>query len=288
MGDKIFADLHVHSTASDGVLTPTNLLKQAHDAGLSVIGLTDHDTLCGIPEAIEAGKKFGTQVVPGIELSCGWPDKEFSLHVVGLFVDPFSVSLTRLLKNQQRSRFTRAMSILDKLGRLDIDVQPLREKFLADKDRVLGRPHVARYLREIAVVPDFQEAFNRFLGQGRPAYVPKEQVIPEDGIRAIQGAGGLAVIAHPGLIPDWHQIWKKVESLPWDGIEVFYSEHSASSVDFFRNIAKERGLGMAGGSDFHGDQGKHAHQLGLFGLPEDYFRDLETRAQRRKIDSNKD
>ncbi|NLI78670.1 MAG: PHP domain-containing protein [Candidatus Riflebacteria bacterium] len=278
---RVFADLHVHSTASDGLLSPRELLARAREAGVSVLGLTDHDTLRGVPEGLSAAEETGVRLIPGIELSCGWPTSDVSLHVVGLFVDHRAPALIDLLDRQQKLRHVRALKILDRLAELHIDVEPLRQRFQAESDRVLGRPHVARFLQEIGVVKEFQEAFHRYLARGRPAYVQKEHVLPEEGITAIQGAGGLAIIAHPGLHPHWKQVWAEVDSLPWDGLEVYYSEHTPQHIEFFSRIARDRGLAFSGGSDYHGEYGKHTNRLGLYGIGEDLFRDLEHRASER-------
>jgi hypothetical protein len=279
---NIFADLHCHSTASDGVLSPTELTLAARQTGISAFALTDHDTLKGIPEARAASVRVGLEFVPGIELSCGWPDTDVSLHVVGLFLDETSSVLTELLARQQASRFRRALKMLDLLAGLGIDMQSLREQFDREGDRVLGRPHLARYLVEKGVVGDFQEAFSRFLQRGAPAYVPKDHLPPETAVDLIQRSGGGAFIAHPGLVCHWDEMWNKVRHLPWDGLEVYYSEHSPEQVAFFRGLAGTRGFLSTGGSDYHGEYGKHASRLGLFGLDEPGFRELKAGIDRHR------
>ncbi|RCK81664.1 MAG: PHP domain-containing protein [Candidatus Ozemobacter sibiricus] len=281
---RIFADLHVHSTASDGLLSPRELLVRAKEAGLSALGLTDHDTLRGVAEGLAASQELGLPLIPGIELSCGWPDSDVSLHVLGLFVDPTAPALVDLLDRQRRSRHVRALRILDRLEALQIDVAPLRLEFEAQTDRVLGRPHVARFLHAQGHVQEFQEAFTRYLARGKPAYVPKEHVLPIDGVAAIHQAGGVALIAHPGFLPHWKDLWSRVEDLPWDGIEVFYCEHTPQQIDFFTRFARDHGFGCGGGSDYHGEYGKHANRFGLFGVAEEHFRDLERRAAQRRLD----
>ncbi|HEY9071418.1 MAG TPA: PHP domain-containing protein [Candidatus Ozemobacteraceae bacterium] len=278
----IYADLHVHSTASDGVFTPSELVRQAGDLGLGALALTDHDTLAGIPEAREAARKTGIELVAGIELSCGWPGQDLSLHVVGLFVDEASGSLTSLLDDQKRHRFHRAMEILERLQGLGIPMNALRERFLASEDRVLGRPHIARYLMEIGAIAEFQEAFERYLKRGRPAYVQKKHVLPEEGIAAIHGAGGLAFIAHPGLLSDWNAVWAKIGELAWDGIEAHYAEHSPEQAGFFLDLARRKGWLLTGGSDYHGEYGKHVSRFGLHGLDQREFATLAAGAMARR------
>ena len=264
--NAIYADLHVHSTASDGMLSPTELVHKALSKGITALGLTDHDTLSGIREATLAADKSGLRIIPGIELSCGWPDREVSFHVLGLFVDPSAPSLLNLLDNQRKFRFTRALRILDLLESQKIDVALLREQFHENPKKVLGRPHVARYLVDKGVAKDNQDAFERFLKRGAPAYVPKNQVLPKVGVEAIHTAGGLSVIAHPGLLSDWSDVWRRIDTLPWDGIEIYYSEHSESQIEHFEKIASQIGLLASGGSDYHGENGKPENYLGSSGL----------------------
>ncbi|HOY66978.1 MAG TPA: PHP domain-containing protein [Candidatus Ozemobacteraceae bacterium] len=278
----VYADLHVHSTASDGVFAPSELIRQARELGLGAIALTDHDTLAGVPEAREAAREAGIELVAGIELSCGWPGQDHSLHVVGLFVDEASAALTTLLDDQKRHRFHRAMEILDRLQSLGFSMDALRERFRASEDRVLGRPHIARYLMEIGAIAEFQEAFEKYLKRGRPAYVQKKHVLPEEGISAIHGAGGMAFIAHPGLISDWNGVWSQIGDLSWDGIEAHYAEHSIEQADFFLDLARRKGWLLTGGSDYHGEYGKHVSRFGLHGLDRSEFATLSAGAVARR------
>lgn len=282
----VFADLHVHSSASDGVLSPGDLVRLGGQLGLKVIGLTDHDTLDGIEEARRTGEEVGVDLVSGIELSCGFPDLDYSLHILGLFVGGDAPGLRSMLLEQQKFRFTRALKILDLLEGLGFRMEPLRERFLADPGKVLGRPHVARYLLETGGIKSFQEAFEKFLAKGRPAYVPKKHLSAAQGIEAIRAAGGLAVIAHPGLIQDWQGIWGRLEGLPWDGIEAYYSEHSPEQVSFFETFAADHGFLLTGGSDYHGEYGKHSSRFGCFGLDREHFQILSEKAAARNREVN--
>ncbi|HNV70536.1 MAG TPA: PHP domain-containing protein [Candidatus Ozemobacteraceae bacterium] len=277
----VVADLHTHSNASDGVLAPAELVQKAAGAGLRALALTDHDTLNGIPEALTAGAQSGLQIIPGIELSCGWADREPSLHMLGLFIDHRATGLNELLDQQRRGRKTRALQILDKLEGLGVPVQPLRESFLREQAQALGRPHIARYLVDIKAIQDFQEGFRRYLGRGCPAYVPKPHVLPEDGIRLVHQAGGIACIAHPGLVPDWDAIWPRIAGLPWDGIEAVYAEHTPSQVERFTALARSQNWLITGGSDYHGEAGKHVARLGEQGLTDEQFQQLAEAARQR-------
>jgi hypothetical protein len=241
---------------------------------LSVVAITDHDTIRGVKPACAQGQISGIKVVPGIELSCGWKGREASVHVLGLFIDEDSSVLNELLENQRRYRHKRALKILDKLSENGVFVEPLREEFVKCNDKVLGRPHIARYLLETGVITDFEQAFKLYLSRGCPAYIPKDHVEMEQGLETIKAAGGIAVLAHPGLIPDWDAVWPRLKSLPWDGIETYYSEHDQQQVQKFAQIASDLGCVSTGGSDFHGDYGKHRNRLGNYGLIREQYANL--------------
>lgn len=270
----VYADLHTHSTASDGMLSPQQLVEKAAAMGLNVLGLTDHDSVDGVAAASAAATAAGIKLVAGIELSCGWEGRDSSIHVLGLFVRTDAPALVELLETQKKSRFVRAHKILQLLTQQGFDMSELSANFNSSPEKVLGRPHLARYLVEKGYVKDFQEAFDRFLLRGRPAYVPKDHVAPELGIEVIHSAGGIAVLAHPGLIPDWERVWEKIQSMPWDGIETYYSEHTNSDTRKFAAIVADRKWIATGGSDYHGDYGKHVDRLGQTGLSREQFEGL--------------
>lgn len=271
MKNIVYADLHTHTTASDGTSSPADVVQKAKEIGLNTIAITDHDTLGGFDEAMAEGKIQGINVVPGIEISCGWEGRDSSVHVVGLFIDPKSKELTQMLEEQKKYRFKRALKILQLLENEGIDTKKLFDEFNSTPEKVLGRPHIARYLVENNYVKDFQQAFDKYLLRGRPAYVPKQSVPPETGVDIIHKAGGLAVLAHPGLVPDWDSVWNKLKDLPWDGIEVYYSEHKNSEVDKFLALAERYNLVPVGGSDYHGEYGKHTGRLGTAGLTKEQY-----------------
>ena len=280
---KIYADLHVHSSASDGLLNPTELVKFSADCGLSVLGITDHDTLGGIAEATQAADKYQVEVIPGIELSCGWEDRDSSIHVLGLFVETSSNYLCELLAAQKEARYHRALKIVELLKKTGIDTQELKEQFENSPEKVLGRPHIARFLLEKGHINSFQEAFDRFLSRGKPAYVPKDVVLPEKGIEAIQKSGGIAILAHPGLIPDWEPVWNRIKDLSWDGLETYYSEHTPSQVKKFEKIVADNSWLSTGGSDYHGDYGKHKNRLGKYGLCSEQYETLLSGLKKGKL-----
>lgn len=270
----VFADLHTHSSVSDGTLSPTLLVEKAESIGLSAIGITDHDTINGIIEAKEASKGKNIKVVAGTELSCGKPGQEKSVHVLGLFVSPEESKLSRILDKQRELRHIRALKILNLLREQGFNMDELENWFKSEPNRVLGRPHLAHFLEDKGYVKNFDEAFKKYLTCGCPAYVPKDYIEYNEAIDAIHDAGGIAVIAHPGLIPNWEATWETIKDLPWDGIEVFYIEHKNKEIENFYKIAQERNLISTGGSDYHGDYGKHLDRLGQGGLSKEQFEKL--------------
>ncbi len=281
---NIFADLHTHSTASDGLLSPSQLVESAVEKGLSVIGITDHDTVTGLAEARQAAERYSIRLVPGIELSCGWKGRDTSVHVLGLYIDESAPALQKLLKEQRDQRFHRALKMVDLLAGLSLDVAELKQSFEQSPEKVLGRPHIARYLQERGYVRDFQGAFERYLSRGKPAYVPKDHVLPEVGIEVIHAAGGIAVVAHPGLTSDWDNVWSHISEFPWDGIETYYSEHTPADVKRFAELANQHNLLSTGGSDYHGEYGKHANRLGNYGLTQELYFELVSKCAAKGID----
>ncbi|PKL48419.1 MAG: phosphatase [Candidatus Riflebacteria bacterium HGW-Riflebacteria-2] len=280
---NIFADLHTHSTASDGLLTPTQLIESACEKGLSVIGITDHDTVAGLAEARRSAVRSGIRLVEGIELSCGWKGRDTSVHVLGLYIDENATALQKLLNEQREQRFQRALKMVDLLAGLGLDVAELRQRFEQTPEKVLGRPHIARYLQERGYVKDFQGAFEKYLSRGKPAYVAKDHVLPEVGIDVIHAAGGIAVVAHPGLTSDWTEVWSHISGLRWDGIETYYSEHTPSDVKRFAELAGKYNLVSTGGSDYHGEYGKHTNRLGNYGLTQELYFDLVSKCAAKGI-----
>lgn len=274
--NKTYADLHVHSTASDGTMTPTAVVELAAERQLKVMALTDHDTVAGVKEAQKAALGKGIEIIAGIELSCGWSGRDSSIHVLGLFIDEDDSRLNEFLNQQKHNRFTRGHRMVDKLEQLGFDMCQLREKFDSTPELVIGRPHVARYLIEKEYALDNTEVFSKFLGRDCPAYIPKEHVAPQLGIDMIHQAGGIAVLAHPGLIHDWCDVWKVIKDYNWDGFETYYSEHSKKQVQFFEQIVSANGWLSTGGSDFHGDNGKHLNSLGDHGLSKEQYLNLFT------------
>ena len=246
-------DLHLHTTHSDGSLPPAEVLRLAHNARVTALAITDHDILSGIPEAIVTGAELGIEVIPGVEISSCVGGSE--LHILGYFIDWQDSELIRRLAALRESRHARNPQIIERLRSLGLDVTYKEVRALAGTDSV-GRPHIARLLMDKKYVTSAKDAFDRYLAEGRPAYVARELPQPAVAIAWIRAAGGVAVLAHP--------TWAKVSgeglnalltTLKADGlggIEVHYSTHTKRQTTEYLDLAKRLNMLVTGGSDFHG------------------------------------
>ncbi len=257
-------DLHAHTTASDGSFTPAQLVQAAAAAGLKAIAVTDHDTVDGLAEALATGLSAGIEVVPGVEISVqGGPTG--ALHMLGLWVDHRVEELAGGLKRLQAARAERNPQIAAKLNGLGIPLTMAEVEAHAGGGQV-GRPHFAQALIARKVVGDRGEAFARFLAAGAPAYVPKFRFSPQQGIAMIKAAGGLPVLAHPGVLklplPQLEDLLRQLMKDGLQGVEVFYSEHDTALRRALESLAARLGLAISGGTDFHG-QAKPDIRLGI-------------------------
>lgn len=256
-----FVDLHVHSTASDGTRAPADVVREAKRIGLGAIALTDHDTLDGVAAATDAGHVLGVRVIAGIELSAVEGDAE--THILGLHLGEASRLASRLvaLREMRRGRAERIVQRLNELG--------VRIEFAAVLEQAgegaIGRPHVARAMIAEGWAVDFRDAFERYLGSGRPAYVAKDRLSIADAIGAIHGAGGLAVLAHPAQSGTRERI-EAFARAGIDGIEVRHPSHSAEDVARLAALVEHFGLVPSGGSDWHGAT-EGARTLGMMHVP---------------------
>jgi predicted metal-dependent phosphoesterase TrpH len=247
-------DLHAHTTASDGTLSPTQLVELAFQNDLKAVAVTDHDTIDGVAEATKAGKRLGVEVVPGIEISAIWPTG--TLHILGYLLDIRNPKLTETLKAFREARDDRNPRILAKLDELGVGVTMDEVRSRAGGD-VIGRPHIAQAMLARGHVKTVREAFDKYLGDKGAAFVDKECMKPADAICAIHDAGGLAVLAHPRWLK-----WEDESGLEWavltlkeagiDGIECYHSDHDASDETMYEKLARRHDLLITGGSDFHG------------------------------------
>ncbi|HVY62580.1 MAG TPA: PHP domain-containing protein [Planctomycetota bacterium] len=248
-------ELHAHTTCSDGVYTPSALVEHALASGLGALAITDHDTLRGVPEAAARGRELGVEVIPGIEATsdAGAPGEEREVHILGLFVDAGSRDLAQAFARLRTRRIERMHEMIAKLRKLGITIDAA--EVMKREGASFGRPHLARALVAHRAVESVDEAFRKYLAEGRPAYVEKALLPSADAIAAIRAAGGLPVIAHPGRYkaePDLDRL--AAQGL--GGIEVYYPTHDAERTAFYAAEAKRLGLVATGGADFHGDPGR--------------------------------
>jgi predicted metal-dependent phosphoesterase TrpH len=256
---QVGIDLHVHTTASDGSLSPSATLALAHNLGLGALAITDHDTLQGAREALITQIPSSLAFLPGVEIS-STPPQPFgcsgSFHILGYGIDIDHTGLNRALEELQTSRRERNPKIVRRLQALGMDIA-LSEVATGSINGSVGRPHIARVMLAKGFVDSIDEAFARFLGPGQPAYVDKQRMACEQAIELIAAAGGLAVLAHPSLIalhadqtvPD---LIACLKPLGLAGIEVFYPEHSKADTVGYQALAEQHDLLMTGGTDFHG------------------------------------
>lgn len=270
-----FVDLHAHSTASDGALPPTEAVQAAHAAGLVAFALTDHDTLGGIPEAQVAADACGLRLIPGVELSVHQGADE--VHLLGLHIRDVS-QLQARLEVIRGFRRTRAESIVAKLNAAGIPM-PFDAVLHQAAGGAIGRPHVARALVAGGHVRDAREAFDRWLGAAKPAYVDKERLDIADGIRLIHDAGGIAVYAHPGSEGRRETI-EPLVAAGLDGVEVRHPSHSREDELRLASLAAFFGLVVSGGSDWHGAM-QGGRVLGAMQVPSSWL-DLQDRRVRER------
>jgi predicted metal-dependent phosphoesterase TrpH len=267
-------DLHVHTTASDGRLSPETLIAKAAASGITVLSITDHDTTAALAEARSHAAAAGVTLIDGIEITA--VENARDVHILGYFFDPLGAPLADFLSRQRANRVGRVHEIAERLRSLGF---PIETQGLFDAARgaaSVGRPHVADALVAAGHVADRNEAFDRLIGHGRPAFVPRRGPSAVDVIRVIKDAGGIASFAHPGLT-------KRDELLPslvdagLAALEARHSDHNAATESHYRRLAAHYGLAISGGSDYHGDVDHHACELGLVTLPEEDFAGLQER-----------
>lgn len=258
-------DLHTHSTYSDGLLSPAALVREAAARGLRYLGLTDHDTVAGVPEAIAAGAQHGVAIIPGVELSTSLAGGE-GVHLLGYFVDIADRALLDGLAAYAAARRERMTRMIERLRFIGAPVDEERIQDIAGHG-TMGRPHLARALVEAGHASSVPDAFTRYIGQGKPAYVPRPRIDPRDAIALVRGAGGVAVLAHPFSPGGVESILDRLIPSGLRGMEVDYGEYSPEDRDTLRAIAARRGLIATGGSDFHGLYGGAGRELGAAPVP---------------------
>jgi predicted metal-dependent phosphoesterase TrpH len=267
-------DLHLHTTFSDGRLSPTELVRLCAERGLKVISISDHDSTEGIAEALETARAFpDLTVVPGIELSTNIPGSE--VHVLGYFVDYENAGFQRLLAEFRDGREERAERMVEKLETLGVNVSWERVVELSDGGAI-GRPHIARAMVEAGIVEYPRDAFDRYIGRNGPAYVERLKLTPEGAIKILVENGALPVIAHPTYtatksdrdeVAELEELLARLKAVGLVGVEVYYGDYSADVVARLASLASEIGLIPCGGSDYHASGNPDEPEPGTVGPP---------------------
>lgn len=252
------ADLHLHTIHSDGALTPQELLDKAKEAGLSVVSITDHDSVSAVTDAVRHARSLDIEVVPGVELSASYQNGE--IHILGYFVDCSNKTLLDALAIFREKRKQRVERIVNKLNKLNIPLT-IESVFASATGDSIGRPHVANAMVNGGHASSYSQAFHKYLGDGRPAYEKKDGFSPEETIELISRAGGLSFLAHPGTAVEEAFITHLIES-GLDGIETVHPSHTPELTLYYRGIVNQYYLLECGGSDFHGGLKNDAQLLG--------------------------
>jgi hypothetical protein len=278
-GGSRFVDLHLHSTASDGTDAPERVVAAAHAARVAAIALTDHDTVDGLPSAIAAGAGLGIRIVPGVELSAY--EQSGEAHLLGLHLTRLD-DMVRELQEFRVVRRARAEEMVRRLNAIGVRIS-FDDVLGVAADAAIGRPHVARALVENGWARDLRDAFDRYLGLGRPAYLEKRRIRIHDAIALIHRCGGIAVLAHPGSGGTRERVSTLV-ALGLDGIEVLHPSHSADDRARLLALADYLGLVPSGGSDSHGSSDA-SRVVGSMRVPEEWLSRQEDRALRRRAEA---
>lgn len=245
-------DLHTHTRASDGSMSPRELVRYAKQRGLSAVAITDHDTVEGVGEALDEGRSIGLEVIAGLEISL---DFEPEMHMLGYFFGDNYLNICSVLEELRKRREERNPKIIKKLNDMGFEITMEEVKSQAGQG-VVGRPHIAKVMVEKGYVKSVRDAFDMYLGNGKPAYFKKDKLTPEEGIKEIIKAGGIPVLAHPiYLYKDFHELDElllKLAAAGLKGIEAYYTDNSEADTHNLLRLAEKHSLLVTGGSDFHG------------------------------------
>jgi predicted metal-dependent phosphoesterase TrpH len=257
--NRLGIDLHIHSTASDGSLTPAEIIDHAQKLNLAAIAITDHDSIYGSKEALRTGIPPSVKFLTGVEISAAHPaffPGSGSFHILGYGIRLDNHALNQTLNKLREARKNRNPKIIKRLNELGFKIS-LEDVNLTVADGQLGRPHIAYAMIKKGFVESMDEAFDKFLGAGKPAYVDKERIGCEQAIKMIRGARGVPVLAHPALlniVDDWQmdELIRNLIKIGMRGIEAYYPEHSSEQTQLYKELAIKYDLLMTGGTDFHG------------------------------------
>jgi len=270
-------DLHIHTTASDGSMSPKQVVEMAANLNLKAIAISDHDTVDGIEEALIYGKKLGIKVIPAIEFSSRFNDRD--IHILGFFIDYRNHKLHEFLNVLRKERVERAGKIVDCLRRLGLDID-FDEVLSTAGGASVGRPHIAKVLLAKGYIETFSDAFSRYLKRGAPCFIEKFVYPLKETIDIIHEVGGFAVFAHPGLARLDEHLHEFI-AMGLDGVEAYHTEHSEQDTERYIKLARENNLVVSGGSDCHGIQSTHGLRLGTVYVSDEVVDDLERMIENR-------
>lgn len=273
-------DLHMHTTASDGDLTPDALIDLAHEQGLTTIAITDHDTTDGVVPAQQAAAAHGITVLPGIELSAE-TEEDGDVHMLGYFINMDDAAFQKALEEFRERRYHRGRGMVRKLNELGVPLAWESVQAIAG-DAPIARPHIARAMLKAGFVNELQEAFDNYLADDAPAYVSRHRMSPEEAVDLIHSAGGVAVLAHPGLVKRYEPILERLIPYGLDGIELNHPKNAPDVRERVKQFAEGTDLILTGGSDFHRpDRADGAISLGTENPPDDAVERLRAKAAER-------
>ncbi|MEF8940678.1 MAG: PHP domain-containing protein [Salinivenus sp.] len=261
----VFADLHTHTSRSDGMLSPSDLVEKAADRGLCVLSVTDHDTVAGVEAATHAAAEEGLTLLPGVELSVTLNGSE--LHLLAYAFDPSHAGLQSYLREMQAARRRRAWKMVERLRAHGLEVEDEQLRSVIDTTAAAGRPHLASALVRAGHVSSIGEAFDRYLGRDGPGFVAKPEVPAADALTVVHEAGGVGVLAHPGHWTSSADV-RALCAAGLDGLELYHRSHGASLRRYYRRLAESYDLLVTGGSDYHGREEAEETHLGTIGLNE--------------------
>ncbi len=273
---NIKADLHTHTHYSDGYHTPEELIQSAKSAGLTHLAITDHDNVDAIEEAFEIASRYGIELVPGTEISAEHNGKE--THILAYYFDHKNPELLDYLQNFRKERMKRAQKIVEKLNELGMAIQMKDVLAQVKGNGSVGRPHIAVALIDGGFVNNYYDAFNKYIGDDKPAYVKKPNISTKDAISLINRCGGLSFVAHPGKSMRHNNSLFEMIEFGIDGIEVVHPSHSYYDIEYFRDIASQYFLLESGGSDFHGGRINDVSILGRY-----YITDVKITAMKNRL-----
>jgi len=274
-------DLHIHSTASDGRLSPAEIVRKSAEAGLTVIALADHDSVDGIVPALEAAKAFPwLRMIPCVEISTDVPEGE--VHVLGYFVDYTHPELQATLKRMRNSRQERAQGMIAKLRNLGLPIDWERVKGIAGSGTI-GRPHIAQAMLEKGYIASIKEAFTKYISRDGPAYVEREKMTPVEVAELILRANGLPVLAHPLTINDPEAMVTELKTTGLVGIEAYYDGYTLEEINSLVRLAERHGLVTTGGSDYHGLDDSAETMIGGADVPMESAERLMALAEQRAL-----